>query len=615
MKKFLSFFVAAAVLMSGFTATSCAFAQEESAKFNAEHIDAVIGDTINLTLSTLQDEPVANADIAVDGSNVGKTDENGNIEIHFPSDGSYKISSIESDNVAAADCTISVVNPYCEALQKRACGAGNYLIDVTDSFTIDNAVDFLAALLSGAQISETAKNSFLASLDSSLEENNGRIISSFGTEDLGIYGAVIGILKEYGYDAENYKGHNVYTAFEMVPTDSISSPYNYKVAIDNASDAFAHKLCERFIEDYYTLGVGMNYWGVSCDNTAQLLTAISKYKSDYKDYVVDAAALLKSYIVDGGCYFSAQYGTDANANSTAAAMMAFASIGDTALWTDLYSRLIENFESADNTGVMIAYGSEDIFATKDALLAFEYANREIKPFGHIYGYSKSSSTCANAGKKYYTCIVCDAEKTTKGELLAHTFKTSKATLSKSGAVKCTVCGYVKSTISYPKTFSLSTTVYTYNGSAKKPTVTVKDSKGKKISAENYSVSYSNNTKAGKASVKISFKGNYTGTKTLYFTIKPKGTSITKVSAGKKSFTVKWKKQAIQTSGYQVQYSTSSKFTNATTKTVSSTKTTSKKISKLKGKKKYYVRVRTYKTVNGKKYYSSWSKTKTVTTKK
>ncbi|MCM1115236.1 MAG: secretory protein, partial [Clostridium sp.] len=72
----------------------------------------------------------------------------------------------------------------------------------------------------------------------------------------------------------------------------------------------------------------------------------------------------------------------------------------------------------------------------------------------------------------------------------------------------------------------------------------------------------------------------------------------------------------QTTGYQIQYSTDKNFKkNNKTVTVSSNKTTSKTISKLSGKKKYYVRIRTYKTVSGTKYYSSWSSVKTVTTKK
>ena len=99
-------------------------------------------------------------------------------------------------------------------------------------------------------------------------------------------------------------------------------------------------------------------------------------------------------------------------------------------------------------------------------------------------------------------------------------------------------------------------------------------------------------------------------------LKPSATTISKVTAKSKGFTVKWKKQTKNTTGYQIQYSTDKNFKkNNKTVTVSKNSTTSKTISKLKAKKKYYVRVRTYKTVSGKKYYSSWSKSKTVTTKK
>ncbi|MGN0532918.1 MAG: InlB B-repeat-containing protein [Eubacterium sp.] len=240
-----------------------------------------------------------------------------------------------------------------------------------------------------------------------------------------------------------------------------------------------------------------------------------------------------------------------------------------------------------------------------------------------------ASTCDKTGLTEGShCSVC-------GEILvnqktiakkSHTYKTTtaKATTSKNGSVvtKCTVCGAVKSksTIYYPKTISLSATSYTYDGKVKKPSVKVVGSNGKAISSSNYTVSYASGRKnIGKYAVKITFKGNYSGTKTLYFYVKPKATSISSVSAGSKKFTVKWKKQATQTTGYQIQYSTSSKFSKAKTVTVGKNSTTSKTVSKLSGKKKYYVRVRTYKTVkiNGKatKIYSSWSKAKSVTTKK
>ena len=129
---------------------------------------------------------------------------------------------------------------------------------------------------------------------------------------------------------------------------------------------------------------------------------------------------------------------------------------------------------------------------------------------------------------------------------------------------------------------------------------------------NHTVSYSKGRKnVGQYTVTVKFKGNYSGTVKKTFTIKPKSTTLSKVTAGKKAFTVKWKKQTTQTTGYQIQYSTSSKFKGAKTVTITKNKATSKKISKLKAKKKYYVRVRTYKTVDGKKYYSAWSSVKSI----
>lgn len=107
---------------------------------------------------------------------------------------------------------------------------------------------------------------------------------------------------------------------------------------------------------------------------------------------------------------------------------------------------------------------------------------------------------------------------------------------------------------------------------------------------------------------------------VWVNTKQKKASLKKVSKAKKAFKVYWKKVSGVT-GYQIQYSTSKKFTKKTTKssTISKNKTTSKTIKKLKGKKKYYVRIRTYKNTkfNGKvvKVYSKWSSVKTVTTKK
>ena len=253
-----------------------------------------------------------------------------------------------------------------------------------------------------------------------------------------------------------------------------------------------------------------------------------------------------------------------------------------------------------------------------------------------------AATCTEGGKEaYYKCEGCSkfyedvlgtkeiTDLASWGNIakIAHTTKqtVTKATPTANGKIVnyCSVCKKTLSTTVIPKASSikLKATSLTYNGKVRTPKVIVKDRTGKTlVKNTDYTVSYAKGRKyVGKYAVKITFKGKYSGTKTLYFTIKPKATSISSLKAGSKKFTVKWKKQATQTTGYQVQYSASSKFSKAKTVTVGKNTTVSKKISKLSGKKKYYVRVRTYKTVkiNGKsiRIYSGWSKAKTVTTKK
>lgn len=110
------------------------------------------------------------------------------------------------------------------------------------------------------------------------------------------------------------------------------------------------------------------------------------------------------------------------------------------------------------------------------------------------------------------------------------------------------------------------------------------------------------------------KGNYTGTQTVLFNIRGKKMPAPKLKAHSRALKVTWKKQKAIT-GYQIQYSTNAKFKKSKTKIVKIAKgrQTSKFIKKLKARKKYYVRVRSYKTtkIGGKTYnaYSVWSKTK------
>ena len=154
----------------------------------------------------------------------------------------------------------------------------------------------------------------------------------------------------------------------------------------------------------------------------------------------------------------------------------------------------------------------------------------------------------------------------------------------------------------------------FTGKAIKQNVTVKVGNTVLKNGTDYTVSYSNNKKVGKATVKITGKGKYGGVITKTFKINPAKQEIQKLTAKSKSFFVDWAQKGSAT-GYEIQYATNSKFTGAKKVTITNNKTDKTTVSKLSANKKYYVRVRSYTTVKGTKYYGAWSATKTVTTKK
>ncbi len=202
---------------------------------------------------------------------------------------------------------------------------------------------------------------------------------------------------------------------------------------------------------------------------------------------------------------------------------------------------------------------------------------------------------------------------------------TKATTTKNGKItyKC-LCGATKpaTTVYYPKSVSLSATNFMFNGKVQKPIVKVIGSDGKTISSANYTTSYSGGCKnVGRYTVSVNFKGNYSGTIKKTINIVPKATGFTRVSSISKGIRVYWGKRTVETSGYQFQYSANSNFSSTTTKTIniSNNQTINKTITNLDPGKKYYVRIRAYKTSKYKgesiKLYSSWSKTGAVVTKK
>ena len=334
---------------------------------------------------------------------------------------------------------------------------------------------------------------------------------------------------------------------------------------------------------------------------------------------------------------------------------------------------------------------------------------KLSPFAlddyHEHSYTKtvlSNATCTTAGTVKYTCSCGDSYTETipaTGHKSSGWITDKAASIGVKGSKhkECTVCKKVLETAEIPAlsrisiskaSVTLYTSTYAYDGKAKKPGVTVKLNGKALKNGTDYTVSYSNNTKVGTATVKITGKGNYTGsfsktfkiknnfkkatvsgistkaftgknitqsitvkyngktlkngtdytvsysnnknigtatvkitgkgsytgTITKTFKINPTKQEIQKLTAKSKAFFVDWAQKGSAT-GYEIQYATNSKFTSAKKVTITNNKTDTKTISKLSGKKKYYVRVRSYTTVKGTKYYGAWSASKSVTTKK
>ena len=218
---------------------------------------------------------------------------------------------------------------------------------------------------------------------------------------------------------------------------------------------------------------------------------------------------------------------------------------------------------------------------------------------HIHDWSEwtveTEPTCVDEGKKTRVCNTCTKQEE------AVISPTGKHTYSKQVVLPtydaqgytiytCEVCGY-----NYIGGFTAK-----LERPAEKPTVKPTEKPTAALTTSTITPNPSPTPNSATTAPKI--------------VAKSKSTSIKKVKAAKKAISVIWKKVG-GVKGYQVQVATDKKFKkNKKTVTVKKQKTTKTTVKKLKAKKKYYVRVRTYKIVNGKKVYSAWSKVKSVKTK-
>ena len=170
---------------------------------------------------------------------------------------------------------------------------------------------------------------------------------------------------------------------------------------------------------------------------------------------------------------------------------------------------------------------------------------------------------------------------------------------------------IKKTERFVSNVKLNRTSYTCTGKTIRPSVTVTVN-GKKIGASAYKLYYKNNKNSGIGTVQVRGTGKYSRiNKTLTFKILPPKTLLTGLKKANRSFTASWKKN-IQATGYQIQFAADSRFTKERkTVTVGKQSATRYKISGLKNKKTYYVRIRSYKRVGKKVLYSSWSTVKKI----
>ena len=243
----------------------------------------------------------------------------------------------------------------------------------------------------------------------------------------------------------------------------------------------------------------------------------------------------------------------------------------------------------------------------------EYYIKFIPATGHKTVADKAvAATCTKKGKtEGKHCSVCGAvikvQKTVPA--LGHKYKTTtkKATTSKNGkaVTACTVCKKVsKTTVLYKaSSVKLSKTSYTYNGKTQKPKVVIKNSKGKALTeGKDYTVKYPKGMKnPGTYTVTVTFKGSYSGKKTLTFTIAPKAPTL-KVKAGAKKATLSWNKQT-GSSGYVIYMATSKNGKYKKIATVKGGSKTSYTAAKLTKGRTVYFKVVSY-TASGKTTVSS-----------
>lgn len=290
----------------------------------------------------------------------------------------------------ADEKSVSYKDLYDEVV-KKVDGARDYVFNEKSSFAADEASNFLLYIMANGDVSPEMADAFANSFNKALAEGT--------IDDASKMAAAIGVLTVLDKcdDPAAYKANDTtYNLYELAQNCSVhaSSPYLYddifyanSIKDDEGYKAFCKTCLDEILGDY-TKGQGFNYWGYSCDNTAHFVDVVIDAVTydvvdieDVQDVLDDALNLLDTYKMDGGYkYADTAYDgtpiTAPNADSTAAALMAFSQIGDLEKANEAYE-MLKNFEVKDKNGEFGYMDNEDVnlYATKDALTALvEYGS-------------------------------------------------------------------------------------------------------------------------------------------------------------------------------------------------------------------------------------------------
>ncbi len=277
----------------------------------------------------------------------------------------------------------------------------------------------------------------------------------------------------------------------------------------------------------------------------------------------------------------------------------------------------ETFDSCNELTIRCVEGSvADEFA-KGKGIATEYITEIISiATSNVKGINKNFVYTGKAIKPSIT-VTCYGKKLVEGTDYTVRYENNvnvgEATITISG-VGSYVGSLVKTFDISPKKIisdnvKLSKTSYSYNGKVKKPSVSVTISGKKLVKGVDYKVTYSNQT-IGKILVKIEGIGNYQGTVKKYFTIQLDASKVTRIQSSSRKVKLSYSK-GTGTQKYQIYYSTKKNSGYKKLATVTGTSYQSKKLVK---DKTYYFKVKGYRKVNGKTYYSDFSNIKKIKVK-